>query len=271
MEVEEQEAEQEVEEIEEEVGEEVGEETPAETQPDDDETGELTVTIGEEEPEEAPAWVKDLRRRNRELTKKVQQYEKSATEKAEPVGEKPNLEKLDYDTERYEQELAAWYERKRRADEREAESHRQQEEQQKAWDARLTHYEESKTALKVKDYEEAEDTAKELFNVTQQGIILQGADNPALLVYALGKNPSKAKELAEITDPVKFSFAIAKLEAQVKKKTPPKPESRVSGTGRTSGAVDSTLERLRNEAAKTGDFTKVHQYKQQKRAKKIMR
>jgi hypothetical protein len=41
----------------------------------------------------------------------------------------------------------------------------------------------------------------------------------------------------------------------------------VSGTGPVSGSVDSTLERLREEAARTGDMSKVFKYKQQLRQK----
>jgi len=48
----------------------------------------------------------------------------------------------------------------------------------------------------------------------QQDIILQAAQNPALAVYALGKSKDKAKELASIKDPVKFAFALGKLENQ---------------------------------------------------------
>ena len=99
--------------------------------------------------------------------------------------------------------------------------------------------------------------------------MLQGADNPALVIYALGKNPKKAKELADIKDPVKFAFAVAKLEKELKvtnRRAAPPPERVVSGTGRSSGAVDSTLERLREDAARTGNMTKVIAYKAQKRS-----
>jgi len=122
----------------------------------------------------------------------------------------------------------------------------------------------------VKDFEEAEAVVQEAFNVTQQGVVLQGAENPALVIYAIGKNQKKLKELSDIKDPVKFAFAVARLEKELKvtsrKSAAPQPERIVSGTGRVSGAVDSTLERLRDEAAKTGNMTKVIQYKQQKRA-----
>jgi hypothetical protein len=88
-------------------------------------------------------------------------------------------------------------------------------------------------------------------------------------VYALGKNPKKLKELASITDPVKFAFAIAKLETQLKvsnKKPAPPPEKVVGGTAPIRGAVDSTLERLRADAERTGDYSKVFAYRKQKRA-----
>jgi hypothetical protein len=65
--------------------------------------------------------------------------------------------------------------------------------QQKAWQAKLDGYGKAKAELRVKDFEDAEAVAQELFNVTQQGVMLQGADNPALVVYALGKNPKKAR------------------------------------------------------------------------------
>ena len=118
------------------------------------------------------------------------------------------------------------------------------------------------------DFDDAESLAQETFNQTQQGVILQGADNPALLVYALGKNPAKAKELAAITDPVKFSFAVAKLETQLKT-TPRKPtvapERTLSGTAPVSGAVSNRLEALKSKAEKSGDFT---EYLAAKRAMK---
>jgi hypothetical protein len=125
--------------------------------------------------------------------------------------------------------------------------------------------------MKAKDFDDAEDTVKDILNVTQQGIIVKGAENPEFVVYALGKNPKKAQELAQIDDPIDFAFAISKLESKLKiatKKSAPPPEKTVKGTGRVSGSVDSTLERLRAEAEKTGDYSKVMKYKRQLKATK---
>jgi hypothetical protein len=257
--------------------------TEAEAEDADEDEGFVAVTIGgeapppeDEEAERAPEWVRDLRkqyreekRRNKELQEQLARTSGSA--KAAELGEKPTLEKADYDTERYETELAAWYERKRKHDEVEAARRAEADAVEREWKQKLEGYQSAKATLKVRDYDEAEDVVQDAFTVTQQGMILQGAENPALLVYALGKNPKRAKELASIKDPVKFAFAVARLETQLKvtkRKATSKPEPKVSGTGRISGAVDSTLERLRAEAERTGDHTKVFQYKMQKRSAK---
>ena len=244
-----------------------------------EDTEEVVVSIGEEAPppEEhtpAPEWVKELRKTNRELQRQNRELQgrlQAAPPEIKPVviGNKPKLEDHDYDADKYEEALTSWFERKRQAEEVNAKQEAEVMNQQKAWQAKLDGYGKAKAELRVKDYEDAEAVAQEVFSITQQGVLLQGADNPALVVYALGKNPAKAKELASITDPVKFAFAVAKLEKDLKvtnRRQAPAPERIVTGTGRSSGAVDSTLERLREDAARTGNMTKVIAYKAQKRS-----
>lgn len=252
----------------------------AESEGDEGDNDEVIVSIGEEapppdEPAHAPEWVRELRKTNRELQRQNRELQgklqTTAHTEIKPVvlGAKPKLEDHDYDADKFEEALANWFERKRQADDANAKQEAEVMNQQKSWQAKLDGYGKAKAELRVKDFDDAEAVAQELFNVTQQGVMLQGADNPALVVYALGKNPKKAQELAAIKDPVKFAFAVAKLEKDLKvtnRKAAPPPERIVSGTGRVSGAVDSTLERLREEAARTGNMTKVVQYKAQKRA-----
>ena len=248
-----------------------------EIEPED--TEEVVVSIGEEAPPPedhtpAPEWVKELRKTNRELqrqNRELQARVQAAPPETKPVviGNKPKLEDHDYDADKYEEALANWFERKRQADDANAKQEAEVMNQQKAWQAKLDGYGKAKAELRVKDFEDAEEVAQQVFSITQQGVLLQGADNPALVVYALGKNPAKAKELAEIKDPVKFAFAVAKLEKDLKvtnRRQAPAPERIVTGTGRSSGAVDSTLERLREDAARTGNMTKVIAYKAQKRS-----
>jgi hypothetical protein len=247
----------------------------------DDQEGddnEVIVSIGEDAPPpdeqaHAPGWVKELRKANREKEKRIRELEAKLTQTTEkkPValGEKPKLEDFDYDADKFESALTDWFERKRQADTEANKLQQAEQAQKQAWQEKLEGYGKAKAELKVRDFEDAEAVAQELFNITQQGVVLQGADNPALVIYALGKNPKKAAELAKIEDPVKFAFAVAKLEKELKvtnRKAAPAPERMISSTGRVSGAVDSTLERLREEAARTGNMTKVIQYKAQKRA-----
>jgi hypothetical protein len=246
---------------------------------DEEEADEVVISIGEESPPQeeearAPEWVRELRKANREKERKIRELEAklnaTATEtKPVALGAKPTLESCDYDSDEYEKKLADWYDRKREADSAEAEAAAQRDAEAQAWQDKLASYEKAKASLKVRDYEDAEAFALDTFNVTQQGIVIQGSDNPALIIYALGKNTKRAKELASITDPVKFAFAVAKLETQLKvsnRKAAASPERMIaSGGSRLSGAVDSTLERLRADAEKTGDYTKVLQYKKQKR------
>lgn len=238
---------------------------------DDTSSEDLIVTIGEETPpqeekEQAPAWVKELRKKHRELAKENQalkaQLNKPTEEQEVKLGQKPTLEDCDYDPVEFEQKLEQWHEKKREVDRRVTEAQRKEQEAKDDWNKKLDLYETKKSELKVKDYEDAEDVVRDTLSEVQQGIIVGGADNPALVVYALGKNPKKAEELAAIKDPVKFSFALGKLEAQLKTTTrsAPPPEKMVSPSSAPLKS-DSTLERLKEKAEKTGDFSEYLAYK----------
>lgn len=261
------------------------EEQPAEeakevtTHDDDSQSdGEVVVSIGDEKPQDdevkrAPEWVRKLRKDTAEKSKRIRELETklaelSGAEKKPALGDKPTLEGCGYDEQKFDAQLASYYERKRAVDDEAAKAKAEEEEHQRAWQQKLESYGRAKSELRVADYEEAEIAAQEVFSTTQQGILINGADNPAVLVYALGKDPERAKKLAAIKDPVKFAFAVAKIESQLKvqpKKQPPLPEKVVKSSGRMSGAIDHELERLREEAGRTGDISKVVAYKEAKR------
>lgn len=273
--------------------------TTDETTSDDDTTDEskaekegLSVTIGETNEDEsdeaefhgpAPQWVKDMRKQNREQRKRLRQLEQELATKSQAqlqqqplteLGEKPTLEKAEYDSVRYEKELAEWFEKKKALDDQRARAKAQEEEQQKQWKERVSMYERDKLVLHADDYDDAEAVIREHLDVVQQGIIVQGAKNAALMIYALGKNPDKAQMLGAIKDPVRFAFAVGRLEAQLKvhdKKPAVPPEGKVIGSARTTGSADVTLERLRAEAAKTGDYSKVNAYKRKLKAQQSRR
>lgn len=242
---------------------------------DDDE---VIVSLGDEpaQPEEedarAPEWVRELRHKNREQGRRIRELESKLAQAApvQPeaivVGDKPTLESCEYDTERFGAELEAWHERKLQADAQKREREEAEQAQRATWQARLDQVTTAASGLKLRDMDDAQQAFEDTFSVLQQGIIVGGPEDPkssALLRYALGKNPAKAQELAKIKDPVKFAFAIAKLEAQLKvtpRKVAPAPDSRVRSGFPGAAAVDGELARLQAEADKTGDRSKVAAY-----------
>lgn len=236
---------------------------------------ELTVTIGDEpEPEAStssvPEWVRDLRRANREKERRIKELESKLQaggklESKVTLGPKPRLEDYDYDEDKFEPAMADWCERKLIVDKEVEAAKAQEREQEALWKEKLAKYSDAKSKLNVGDFEDAEEFVQDVLNVTQQGIILQGAKRPELVVYALGKNPKKAKELAGIKNPVDFAFAVSDLEKELKvatKKSLPQPERVVKGNGRASGLSSNRLDELRSKAEKTGDYTEVIRYKQ---------
>lgn len=242
----------------------------------------VVVTIGDQPPEDAveddnkaPPWVRDLRKSNREKDKRIRELEQQVA-KATPapaaivVGEEPTFESCGFDADELKKQTLAWADRKNKAEAQQREAADADKKAKDAWQVKLDAYSAGKTKLKVPDFDVAEDVVKDTLSVMQQGIIVNGTDKPELLVYALGKNPKKAKELAAIADPVKFAVAIGKLETQLKvtpRKAAPAPDSTVRSTVAGAAAVDSALAKLRADAEKSGDYTKVHQHKQQQRAK----
>jgi len=242
---------------------------------------EFVITVGDEEPEPsddgdfsgkpAPTWVKDLRKKEREARKRIKELEAQVqqakpAEKPIEVGPKPKLSDFDYDEDQFESAVEQWHERKRQVEQQQASKQAEEEQAQQAWQTKMQSYEERRqtVAAKVRDFEEVEEAAKDKLTPTQQGILIHAAENPELIMYHLGKHPNKAKELAEITDPIQFAFAAAKLDSQMKiqtRKPSTQPERKPSGSAGLAGAVDQKLAQLEAKAAKTGDRTELIKYK----------
>jgi hypothetical protein len=265
-----------------------GEPAPPTAEPEtgEGEDDETVVSFGDEEPEEAkseekqaPEWVRNLRKSDREKTRKLREYEaeiarlKGGNAPPAPVtlGAKPTLEGCEFDPEKYERELDSWHERKRKVDDAKAEQDAAEKTQRDAWQARLDGYAQGKKSLRVQDFDDAEAVVLDTLSTVQQGLIVNGAKNPAAFVYALGKSPKRAKELAAITDPVRFAVEIGALETQLKvtaRAKPPVPERDLKGSAPVSaGGTEAHLERLREEARRTGDMTKLHQFKRSLKAR----
>lgn len=235
--------------------------------PDPGETPEEDAT---DEGKPAPEWVKNLRKTTREQARRIKELEGKLQSKDAPAAPvelpKPTLEDCEFDPDTYERKLLEWNESKRKADQAKEKEEEARQEAAKAWQKKLEHYAQRKSEIKAADVEEAEAEVTHALNQVQQGIIVQYADNPAALIYALGKHEGHLKDLASITDPILFAFKLRELEAKVTKTTKklPTPDTPLRATG-GAGIKPNTLEELRAEAEKTGDYSKVVAWKRQNR------
>lgn len=248
------------------------EDTEAEIEEESTEDEELVVTFGEEEtpPQEdrqAPSWVKELRQKHREQTKRNKQLEQELEKYKQSqvkTPEKPTLASCDYDEIEFERKLNEYNNAMVEVNKQKEVQQQEEQKHQEEWQNTLNTYAKQKESLKVKDYEEAEATVEDEFDVNQQAMLLNATQNPALVVYALGKNTKALNELSGIKDPVKFAASIARMETTLKtnrrRRPAPAPDEKLSGSG---SIVGGNLDKLRAEAARTGDYSKVIKYKKQ--------
>ena len=262
-------------------------------QPAEDET-EVVITLGDEPPpadefdglEPTPA-IRQLReaykeksRRLRELEKQVaaQQVQQAAPQLTLPP--KPTIENPtgrpedEYDAEKYEAALLAWHEKKLQIEAAQKAADADREAQAQEWRAIEQNYAEAraKAIKRVPDFEEAEHVVISTLPQWQQQVILDGAKNPEMLIAAIGKNPEKAKELAAIKRFGKFAWAVSELEMNMKvtprngtNAPPPERVLRSSVPGAVVG--DNKLEKLREKARTTGDWSDYFAEKNRKEGK----
>lgn len=247
--------------------------------PEEEQEQEDVVSFDDDEPEDndQSKLIKDLRRRHRRavskgmaLEAKVKEYEAGNPQPDAPMdpGPVPTIEDANYDQSEHSKRIEEWAAKRDAYRQHQAETQQRRQKEKEYWDQRMADFEERKKQLKVKNYQDYEDDVFSTLNTTQRGVIIHASDNPALMVYALGKSPKKLAEMAEIKDPVKFAFAAAKLETKLKidkRKPVTKPEQSVTGTGPMSGTLDSELNRLRAEAEKSGNYSKVMEYRRRRK------
>jgi hypothetical protein len=251
--------------------------------PDDTEEEELIVTIGEETPPQqdedtkAPEWLRNVRKQNREQAKKIRVLEQQLAqaqprEQTPQLGPKPTLESCDYDADLFERKLDAWKERKIVSDRQAAEARDAEAKRQEYFNSKFEAYSTRKAEVigKIKDFADVEETVLDALNDTQRGVVLAHAKDPALLLYAIGKDEKRLQELAKLSDPVEFIFAVARMETQMRtqsRKPASAPETRITGSAPSPGS-ETQLNKLREAAEKTGDYTKVIAYKNQLKSKR---
>lgn len=232
---------------------------------------ELIVTIeGEDQQEEddraAPSWVRDLRKRDREKSKRLRELEEEnnrlkggSAPAADDPGKEPELEDFDYDADAFKAAFKEWTAKKAQVEQKKEAIRRQQEEAAKEWQAVQETYAKGKARFPKEKMAEAEEEVVSVLSGPRQAMLMDMADDSAQLVIALGSSPETLRKLASIKSDAKFIKELAKVEINVKvqpKKTPPPPERTISGSGKTPGATANKLDSLKAEAEKTGDYSK---------------
>lgn len=253
----------------------------AENDPADD--GEVEVTFGEpsddeaqesedDGDEDASSVIRNMRKREREKDRKLRQAEREleqlrkAQQPQQQVPElppKPTLESCGWDESEFEQKLIDWQKQASQVEQAKAKAQEQQQALVCEAEAKRTAYQEGAKKLKVKDFADAEEEVVSIFDQARQSILLEASDNPALLVYALGKNPAQLERLSKITSLAKFAAELGKLEKDLKVSKPTKPapaDTNLRSNAPASGS-SKKLAQLEADAERTGDRTKLIAYK----------
>lgn len=238
-------------------------------------SNETVVTFGDDEATEkeaAPAWVKDLRKKNRELSKSNASLEKKLAGKADDdtaLGAEPTLEDCDYDADQYRDALRKFDKAKSKQDAKAKNAQDEQDSRNQAYQGKLSEYQEGRGSFDADSFDEAEDAVKDAMSETQQSIIIQAfGKGAAPLISGLGRDDKRLKELAGISDPIAFTVAVTRLESAMKvsqRKPKTAPETRVAGQSRAANLGDKTLEKLEAESEKTGDRSAIVAYKRKLR------
>ena len=216
---------------------------------------------GQEEPE----WVKKVREENRELKRQLKQRESQQVEQ-QVLREKPTLDDHDYDSDAFEQDYAQWLTEKQQVD---AQVHAERQKYQQYHER----YKADVDAIKAKapDYDEVELSVVDVLSEQKQGLLQMLVDNPAKVVYALGKNsPAQLERLSKLDD-IQFAKQIVLMEMQMSSKTKSrnqnKPKPKTHELEGAAGGADTRLAKLEAEADRTGDRSKVAAYKKQMKSK----
>ena len=236
----------------------------------------LVVSFGDDEEDEAEATpvIRSMRQKLKDQKARIKELEQATVEnkavEAVQLGEKPTLESVDYDSDKFETALLEWNATKRDMDAKKTAKAEREEAAQSRYMDRLDTYQKAKVSLGAKDFDDAEEVVRESLNTAQQSIIVANAKRPEILIYALGKNPDMLKGLAAEQDLASFAFKLGQMESGMKvtgMSKKPTPEKRLKGGGTPPmGSGSKKLEQLRTEAEKTGDYSKVTAYKKQMRS-----
>lgn len=262
-------------------GDETEDEPRTPTAPAEDPDAPLTVSLGDEADDEdaddlppadekaGAAWKalksakKQLERENAELKAKVAPPAPPPTVK-EP-GPRPKLADFGGDEDKLSQAIVQWA---KDTDAKEAEQVRVKNAEEKI----AASYREKIAKLNRPDFIAQQNVVAAALSQAQQAILLSKTKETAVLVYGLGKDPAKLRQLAALTDPLDFHAALRDVERTMKvtdKRRPPNPpETVVRGNSGGGGTLNNKYrEKLEAEADRTNNRAKLQAYDREQAAR----
>lgn len=259
---------------------------------------ELVITIGDDAPEDDEeeidetgleekqvSTLRTLRNRLKEQAREAREAKRVAAEAAAKLAaieaaSKPRLQEkpmpmpveYGYDDELYRKAVLDWRAHDDAVKHQQAREREEAARQEEALAAKARAYAEGKRALRVANYDAAEQVVIADLTIDQQRTILEYAADPAKLVYALGQSHKARQELASIKDPRQFAYRLGQMERDIKvqERKPPPVETRLKG-GNGAGAVvggswATRIASAEKKAERDGDWTEVIRIKKQARA-----
>lgn len=209
-----------------------------------------------------------LRRRMAERDKRIEELERQVANKPATLRmlREPTLQDAGNDAEKFAELKVQWSKQNEEDQKFLAEQKTAQEEFLGKREAKKRRAED--LSDRIRDYDEAVETAQEYLSEAQMNIITDVAQHPERIEYLIGKKPVVAERISKLKHVGPIAYEIGKLEASMStarkgkadKPRKPAPEKKV----RSKGAAGKTgprnsdaakLKRLKAEAAETGDST----------------
>lgn len=227
------------------------------------------------EDDKDPALVKHLRSTIKEKERELKELRRQpATQQQVTPPQPPRMPQLsddgiDYDESVFQQRMQEWSTEATKFQSYQAEQQRQHQDLQQRHQLKIQQYLERSKALKVHNYQQAEQLVIDDVPESIQGAIIHYAEKPELVVLALGRNAALRKQVAEATNPVELGRLIGTIES--KAKTMPKAKTtsatipEVKGNG---GAAINNIDKLREKAQETGDYSALIAAKRKQKSKK---
>ena len=210
-----------------------------------------------------PALVKHLRGTIKEKERELKELRRQSQQPVQQavITQPPRMPKLEdddigFDEVIYQERMNKWVEDNSKHQEQERTRTRQAQEFQERHQQKLTNYQERVKALKVPNYQAAEQLVLDDVPVNIQAMIIHSAEKPEMVVLALGRNAELRQQMAEATDPVAIGRLIGTIES--KARIMPKAKNKTSTVPEVkggNGAALNNLDKLLEKARSTGDYS----------------